>query len=224
MKLTLGTLLLTLFPAQTLRIPASRDNTLIESPSGSLSNGAGPTFYVGRTNQPRGSIRRAVLRFELAGALPSDAIVERVRLSASASATHLRAHDVHVHRLFQDWGEGSSLSFGGIGAPSQPGDATWIHSSYPGVFWPKPGGRFSPRASAWASVKGSGTVVWESPSLIRDVVEWQRNPLRNFGWILLGNETLASSVTQFESREAFVPARRPVLEISYKRIPGSPLR
>ena len=37
----------------------------------------------------------------------------------------------------------AGTSFGGIGSPSQPGDATWIHASYPGVFWPRAGGNVS---------------------------------------------------------------------------------
>lgn len=221
---TLATLLLTLPAAQSnvLRIPASHDNTLIESSSGALSSGAGSTIYVGRTNQFRGSIRRAVLRFDLEGALPANVTIVRARLIVKATATHLRAHDIRVQRMLQDWGEGASVSFGGIGAPSRPDDATWIHAFYPGVFWPRPGGNFSSRASAMSTVKRFGAVVWESPGLLRDVVAWQREPHENFGWILIGNEGVAGSVTQFLSRENLDPTNQPVLEITFKRLPGPP--
>jgi hypothetical protein len=47
--------------AGTLVLQAARDATLIESSDGSLANGAGPAFFVGRTSQSFGARRRAVL-------------------------------------------------------------------------------------------------------------------------------------------------------------------
>ena len=43
--------------AETVMIEASQDNTLYESAQGSLSNGAGESLFVGRTNS--GEIGRA---------------------------------------------------------------------------------------------------------------------------------------------------------------------
>jgi len=64
----------------TITLNPSKDNTLIENGSGSLSNGAGQNIYVGRINRSSGSIRRAVLAFDISS-VPSGATVESVSLS-----------------------------------------------------------------------------------------------------------------------------------------------
>jgi hypothetical protein len=43
--------------AETVFIEAERAATLIEEPDGALANGAGPVFFVGRTNQRETSVR-----------------------------------------------------------------------------------------------------------------------------------------------------------------------
>jgi hypothetical protein len=48
---------------------------------------------------------------------------------------------------------------------------------------------------------------------------WLRGPRRNFGWILLGDETTPQNVKSFASREELDPSLRPVLEVIY-RLPG----
>ena len=56
--------------ADSVTLPASRDNTLYEDASGALSNGAGEWLFVGRTAIDR--LQRAVLAFDLAAALPDE--------------------------------------------------------------------------------------------------------------------------------------------------------
>lgn len=206
--------------ANVVVVQADRDNTLIEDPAGALSNGSGPAFFVGRTNQPQNSIRRGVLRFELEGVLPPGAVVEKVRLVLHASAVN-GPNDVRLHRLLQDWGEGSSSSGGGQGAPAAPGDATWLHTFFDQEFWAVSGAasRLS-RASAQATVMGAGFVVWGSPALGRDVAAWLEDPRRNFGWLLVGNELASQTVTRFDSRESFDPGARPMLVIRFRGPPG----
>ena len=77
MGLRLAGLLLAGRPAlaDVVTVPASRDNTLIEDPSGALSNGAGPSLFAGRTAQPRNSIRRAVIAFDIAGTIPAGSVI-----------------------------------------------------------------------------------------------------------------------------------------------------
>jgi hypothetical protein len=43
--------------AETILVDAGRDTTLIEESDGALANGAGPVFFVGRTNQRETSVR-----------------------------------------------------------------------------------------------------------------------------------------------------------------------
>ena len=66
--------------AETVIVPCAADNTLIESATGALSNGSGPAVFVGRNSQAHGSRRRALLRFDVAGAVPSGVIVTRAEL------------------------------------------------------------------------------------------------------------------------------------------------
>ena len=59
--------------AEMVHIPADRDNSLIEDPDGAVSNGMGPNFRAGRTNQSMYSVRRGLLRFDVASAVPAEA-------------------------------------------------------------------------------------------------------------------------------------------------------
>jgi hypothetical protein len=208
--------------AETVRIEADRDATLVEDPDGALANGSGPFFFVGRTGQGQNSLRRTLLRFDVAGALPEQAIVESVSLTLFMSPSNSEMRDVRLYRAMADWGEGASSSSGGGGRPSEPGDATWIHTFYDVEFWVRGGGQFVGRSSARLDVAGSAFYTWESTNhLVQDVRLWKSAPQRNFGWILIGDETTPQTSKSFASRENPDPALRPVLEVTY-RTPGRP--
>jgi hypothetical protein len=64
-----------------------KDGTLIENPAGALSNGSGPGFFAGRTSSTSGSIRRAVLAFDVAAAVPRGSTVTRAVLRLNLSST-----------------------------------------------------------------------------------------------------------------------------------------
>ena len=59
----------------TVDLSPSKDNTLIEVPTGAsqfLSDGAGQDFFVGRTKQPSGqAIRRGLIAFDVASGIPA---------------------------------------------------------------------------------------------------------------------------------------------------------
>lgn len=207
--------------AETVRVPADRDTTLIEDPNGALSNGAGPVLFVGRTNQNPGGIRRGLLRFDLASALPAQAIVESVTLHLTAVPGNPGASPVRLYRVLADWGEGTSYSEGGRGAPSEPGDATWIHTFFDQDFWEYAGGQFVGSSSAGFWIDGPGPyIVDAAPKMLADVRHWNAAPGRNFGWILIGDETRPQSAQALATRDNPDPAARPVLEIEYRE-PGS---
>ena len=67
--------------------------------------------------------------------------------------------------------------------------------------------------SARLVVAGAGTYRFESPQLTRDVVLFATRPELNFGWILIGDETVPQTVRAFGSRENPDPVARPVLEV-----------
>ncbi len=193
-------------------IGPTKDNTLIQDTTGSLSNGAGPNFFVGKNSL--GSNRRGVLAFDISGNVPPGIAIDSVMLTLFMSQTTSADETIELHRLLADWGEGTSSSTGGMGAPATPGDATWIHTFYDTLFWVTPGGDFSTTVSASRSVGAIGFYVWGSTSqMVADVQGWLDNPSGNFGWLALGNESMSQTTKRFETRENPVPANRPILSV-----------
>jgi hypothetical protein len=209
--------------AGTVTAVADRDATLIEHPDGALASGAGPSVFAGRNNLADNSVRRALLHFELADALPrgGSQTVERVSLViTNLTESNTAPREYRLHRVLADWGEGASSSAGGGGAPAEAGDATWLHTFHEQHFWLHNGGQFEGEPSARLVVVDAGTYRFESPQLTRDVVLFAARPELNFGWILIGDETARQTVRAFGSRENPDPAARPVLEITFRRPAG----
>jgi carbon monoxide dehydrogenase subunit G len=199
----------------TVQVAASKDNTLYQSATGNLSNGAGEAFFVGATGT--GSIRRGLIAFDVAAAVPAGATITAVDLQLHMSRTLAGSTSVALHRVLNDWGEGASDAFGneGAGAPAAPGDATWVHTFFNTQLWTNQGGDFATTASASTIVNNVGFYHWTGAGLIADVEGWLEDPASNFGWEILGNETDAGSAKRFDSREAPLAANRPVLTITY---------
>lgn len=200
--------------AGVVTLPATRDNTLFQDAEGDTSNGVGPAFFAGNNGQDL--VRRAVIAFDLAGALPAGVAIESVVLTlevTSAPDTELR--DFTLHRVLADWGEGLSSSSGGGGAPAKPGDATWLHTFHASAFWSLPGGDFAPAASASLAIGDVGTATWSSPGMVSDVQAWLAGDVPNFGWLIRGDEAHARSVRRFDSRESATVANRPTLTITF---------
>jgi hypothetical protein len=210
--------------AQTVTLGASQDNTLIEDAAGALSNGLGAHLFTGRTFKgPGADIRRALLAFDVAGAVPAGAQVTQAKLTLHLSKTQFGPMPGTLHRVLADWGEGASKATGdeGAGAPAQPGDATWLHTFYPGSFWSKPGGDFAATASALEMMDGVGEYTWTSAQLAADVQAWLDDPGANYGWVLIGDESTGGTSKRFDSRENPNPDYRPRLEISYVPEPAT---
>lgn len=193
-------------------IGSDRDNTLIEDGGGAVSNGAGEQFFVGRINL--GTLRRGVIRFNVAGAVPAGSTITGVTLKLNMTQSIVGDKVVSLHLLGADWGEGTS-SGSGTGAPSTPGDATWIHRFFPGAFWATPGGDFAATASASQTVGLSGAYVWSSPAMATDAQGWLNNPATNFGWLVKGDESGGTSAKRFEARESLTTGLRPLLQITF---------
>jgi spore coat protein A len=204
--------------ADTVEIVANRDNTLYETTDGSLSNGVGARFLVGRTNQGGLDRRRGLVAFDLS-AVPANATVESVTLSLYMSrTTDNAAGNVTLHKALAQWGEGTSNAGGqeGSGAESRTNDATWLHRLYPGTLWTSPGGDFTAAASATASVGTSYTTyTWTSAGMVADVQSWLTAPATNFGWLVRGDESRPHTARRFEARETNTVAQRPKLTITY---------
>jgi hypothetical protein len=223
--------------AASISLMPAKDNTLIQwSPSAPganphLSNGAGDIF-VGRTGQdgndlPTVSIRRGLVQFDIASAaIPTNATITNVTLTMRDVMGLNGDPAVSLHRLSQDWGEGTSFFSGGQGAPATDGDATWLYRFFVAALpessltWGTPGGDFATANSASATITddaGGGQLFsWTSPTMVADVQAWLANPGANFGWLLKGDEEQNQTAKRFNSGDSLVPPNLPpLLAIEY---------
>ena len=207
----------------TVSIVADRDNTLYEDLAGGLSNGSGPSVFVG-INGINMKLR-TLLHFDVAGSVPAGArvIAADLQLYVEQSAAFLPLA-VGAHRIGRSWGEGASvaggpgLGNGGGGTAAAPGDATWLHAFFPNTFWNTAGGDFAPTASF--SIELPNLFGFQSaplPGLVADVQDWLDNPAQNHGWLLKSDELVGPTARRLDSREA--AANRPTLHVTYL-LPG----
>ncbi len=207
--------------AETISIDALKDNTIYQSATAALSNGAGEFIHTGITKE--GVLRRGLIAFDVAAALPANAIVTNVGLTMSMSQANDSSIQVSsLHRLLADWGEGTSNAAGGegSGAPATAGDATFVNRFHPDIAWATAGGDFVPVASASTDVSGIGNYVWTSAGMIADVQDWLGDPPNNFGWIIrTGDEIELGAGKRFNSRTNPETALRPSLTIDYVVVP-----
>jgi len=196
-----------------VEIPAAKDNTLYESQNGTLSNGSGIYTFTGVTAFTE--IRRGLLTFDIAGAVPSGATIENVTLTLQMSKTIAPALPVSLHRATKDWGEGASDAGGeeGTGTSAAAGDATWIHTFSPTDFWDAPGGDYENSASATELVDAEGLYSWSSEGMVLDAQSWLDDPGNNFGWVVVGDESTNVTAKRFNSRENEIGP--PVLSIEF---------
>jgi hypothetical protein len=208
--------------ADVITIGSNLDNTLYESFIGELSNGRGEHMFAGSTAGH--AYRRALVAFDVAGVLPDHAVIMSASLTLHMSRSASGDQDVSLHRVLSAWGEGTSNAGGeeGDGAPSTPGDATWIHTYYDTDFWTNPGGDFVEQASA-TSVVGFGTdfYTWASNAMmVADVQAWFDDPSQSFGWEIICNESVPRTAKRFDTREHANESYRPMLTIEYEIVPA----
>ncbi len=205
----------------TVKIGASKDNTLYFSNTGAFSNGAGEHFFAGATGAS--DLRRGLIAFNVASSIPAGATVTSVTLTLHMSRSQPGTRTVELHRVSADWGEGASnaLQEEGSGIAPATGDATWIHRSFSSTLWTKPGGDFSATVSASSAIGDTGSYTWASTTqLVSDVQGWLNTPANNFGWVLIGVENAASTSKRFDAREIATAAFRPSLSVTYTTTSG----
>ena len=209
--------------ADPVPFPASKDNTLYQSTTGSLSNGQGIFVFAGRTNETTNFLRRGLVAFNLSS-IPSNATVTAASLNLFlVKMGPVAPGNITVNKALRDWGEGNSNagSPGGHGAPAQTNDATWLHNFFNTSFWTTPGGDFSAAPSATAFVEVEGVYhVWSGPGLIADVQAWVSNPASNFGWFIIGNEIDQGSAAKFGTSENSTSPPR--LDVTFQTTPPTP--
>lgn len=209
-------------------ITSGKDNTIIQSATGSLANSTGD-IYVGRTNQDGTgtavlSIRRGLVYFDIASYVPAGATIDSVRLNMYFSKTSGVGTNVMLHQTLTDWGEGTSYFNGGSGAQASTDDVTWLYTFYNATTptsspaWTTPGGDFDATVTATSFAGTSsqyGTVSWSSTTMASQVATWLASPATNYGWLIQGNESTGQTAKQFSSHENATVANRPILKVYY---------
>lgn len=202
----------------TVVLNASADNTIYQNFPAN-SNALGENFFSG--NNGSSSPRRALIKFNIAAAVPAGSVITAVTLTLNCNISRSTADDVSLYKITTDWGEGTSnaaASGDGGGAAATINDATWPNNFFPASNWGTPGGDYTATASAATSIAGSGFYTWSSTGMAADVQNWLNNPATNLGWILLCNETTGATARRFASRENATVANRPTLTITYSAV------
>lgn len=203
--------------AATVTIGPVKDNTIYQGTDPASGEnfevntcGGGPDMFAGTTAD--GLLRRALLQFDIAGAVPAGSTINSVTLSVDVNRSgDNQDAPMTLHALTKLWGEGvvdcSGNRGGGVGAPANTGDATWLDAEYQVTAWTAAGGDFG-AASASASITTRGTGSWDSaanPGMVGDVQSWLDSPTGNFGWVIVGDETRVSTTRRMSTREGSVP-------------------
>jgi hypothetical protein len=192
-----------------------KDNTLFSTET--TSNGSGDAVFCGMTGG--GVKQRAVLAFDVAGNVAPGSTISSVTLTLVfiQQGPQGSPQEFVLHRLLADWGEGASVGSGGTGAPAERGDATWLHTFFPDLFWGAAGGDFNAVASASTTVAGTpGPITWGStPEMVADVQNWLDDPGSAHGWLLRSGEVTLNSSKKFASRESPDAEQHPRLVVEF---------
>jgi hypothetical protein len=195
-----------------------RKDATIYSDASDRANALGAGLFIGMNSN--GFIRRTLIAFDLAGAIPAGSTINSVTLTLRATRVHGSAASADLHRLQGDWGEVFAFAAdpGGNGTQAGDGDVTWtdrfFNQSQP---WTNQGGDFNAAITSTTSVGSSGVnYTWPStPQFVADAQSMLDTPGANFGWILIGNETVSGSAKRLASREYSDPTVRPKLTVTY---------
>jgi hypothetical protein len=213
--------------AQVVTLVSARDNTLYQN---ATTNSSGGAFTMFAGTEGTTSPRRALLSFDIAGNIPSGSTIQSVQLNLTLQGVaggDTTPRVLGLRRLASNWGEGTAgIGQGGGGTgngfAANAGDATWLQNFFGTSSWATPGGDFAAAASGTATVSQTldSPYVWAStPGMVSDVQGWLNAPATNFGWELVGDETVARTFRQFYTREAANVAFRPALLVSFTPVP-----
>ena len=213
-------------PAQTtVTLSPLKDNSIFSDMPGN-SNAIGADLLAGNTSGL--APRRALIKFDVAATIPAGALITSVSLILNLNkiGPGAVASNVSLFKLLSDWGEGTSNAGNGTTADGNGTTATLNDVTWPCRFangaggcsqaWSVSGGDFLNTVSA-VTLVGTSLVdyTWTSTNMVSDVQSWINSPASNFGWIIKGDETIATTARRYGSREYPVLANRPRLTVTY---------
>ena len=87
--------------------------------------------------------------------------------------------------------------------------------------WSVAGGDFTASASASVLTSSLGLYTFTSDQLLADVTSFASDPNANFGWFILGDESLLGGARRFDSSEgSALGGIGPTLIIEYTTVPA----
>jgi len=178
----------------TVTVVPELDVTLYEHPTGQLANGRGTSLLTGATTGASSEVRRAAVKFPVAGAIPAGATIDSVRvfLTSTDGTPGGGPRITSLHRATTSWGEGASNASNELaGTQALTDDATWVHRFYDTSNWIAPGGDYIATASAGVVVNETSNFRYQwgtTDSLVANVQMWLDDTNTNHGWIIIGDE------------------------------------
>ena len=189
------------------------DATISEK-NGNAPIGGDATLQTGTTGSAAGyADSRALLRFNLAGSLPTNALINSATLTLQLTSTAPAVTNLweDLRRLSRSWSEGV---------------VSWTNRLTPPSPWSVPGGSApSDFAVVVTQTKlittNLGPYTFTSNNrMIADVQEWLANPATNFGWIMISElQGVPQSECKFASRESGNNAPKLTILYSLPAIP-----
>jgi len=215
-QLILSTCLAATLVAGTAQLPPVADTYIAENAPDD-NHGALADVATGSMNS--GTRARALLRFDVAGALPAGAVITSVSLQFEVTRLTMGAANstFEVRRVHLPWTERDTDNEG----------TTWRRRFGADIGWIDPGGRLGieTAASPSGTVAVTGTNVYTMAStaaMVADVQYWLDTPSENHGWMLrTQSEPVNATARRIATRED--TARAPRLVIEYDE-PADPFR
>jgi hypothetical protein len=196
--------------AEVVTLTPSKDRTLYENPAEARSDVVELPLHVGLSEA--GFARRSVLAFDLVGQVPPGSQIQSAALTLHASRTRRGVQAVYLSTLRSSWAEGP--------APGE-NDDSWTNRSPSGPAWVHPGGDYESPIVTACEITDVGCYTWgPTARMTQTVQQWVNNPASNFGWILIGVDSLGAVAKQFDSRENPDPQTWPTLTIHFTRLAG----
>jgi hypothetical protein len=205
--------------ADSITIGASRDAAIYNEGG---ANGAGDFLNISHTGtltDPDNLIRRGLLGFDIAAAVPAGSTINSVSLALTlnlASALGPALVTISLDRATTNWNEGPANAPGteGTGAAAGPTDVTFTSTGLGGS-WTLAGGDFVAASASTSVNKTLGVKTWTSAGMAADVQGWLDGTFGNFGWFLIGEEVATNTGRRFGSRDNLTPAQHPALTIDF---------